>query len=287
MTGIKAQYYIKKEDGLVHCLLCPHNCHIKYDKRGICGVRINQGGELFAGSYGQISSLALDPIEKKPLYNFYPGSYILSVGSFGCNFSCSFCQNNSISFGNPETVYIAPENLVNKAYSLERSGNIGLAYTYNEPFMGFEYVLDCCKLIKEKGMKNVIITNGYVQEAPLLEILPFIDAMNIDLKSFSPEFYRKVCNGNVEHVKDTIRTAANKCHVEVTCLVIPGLNDSPEEIEAMSLWLSKLSPEIPLHLTRFFPRYRMTDREPTPKAVLLKLSEIAKSHLKNVYLGNV
>jgi len=287
MEGIKAKYYIKKEDGLVHCVLCPHNCHIKNNRRGICGVRINLGGDLLAESYGQISSLALDPIEKKPLYNFYPGSYILSVGSYGCNFSCSFCQNNSISFGNPETVYISPENLANKALDLKDHGNIGLAYTYNEPFISYEYVFDCCKLIKENNMKNVLVTNGYVQKDPLLELLPYIDAMNIDLKSFSNDFYRKICNGNIEHVKDTIRLSADNCHVEVTCLIIPGLNDSPEEIEAMSVWLSNISPDIPLHLTRFFPRYKMTDKEPTPKSVLTKLSEIAKGHLKYVYLGNV
>ncbi|HHU90728.1 MAG TPA: AmmeMemoRadiSam system radical SAM enzyme [Clostridiaceae bacterium] len=287
MTEIRAQYYVKKEDGLVHCLLCPHNCHIKNNKRGICRVRINIDGDLYAETYGQISSLALDPIEKKPLYNFYPGSYILSVGSYGCNFSCSFCQNNGISFGNPQTTYISPEILVDKAFSLKDSGNIGLAYTYNEPFISYEYVLDCCRLIKEKKMKNVLITNGYVQNDPLLELLPYVDAMNVDLKSFSPDFYQKICNGRVEHVKDTIRLAANKCHVEVTCLVIPGLNDSPEEIEAMSVWLSQLSPEIPLHLTRFFPRYKMLDKESTSKTVLIKLKEIAKSHLKNVYLGNV
>lgn len=287
MSGIRARYYIKKDNGNVHCLLCPHNCHIKNNKKGICKVRINQDGDLFAESYGQISSFALDPIEKKPLYNYYPGSYILSVGSYGCNFSCSFCQNNSISFGIPETSYISPENLVNKAFSLKDSDNIGLAYTYNEPFMSYEYVLDCCKLIRKKGMKNVLITNGYVQEAPLLEILPYIDAMNIDLKSFSQDFYKKICNGDVEYVKNTIELAANACHVEITCLVIPGLNDSPKEIEDMSLWLSNLSPEIPLHLTRFFPRYKMTDKERTPKATLVKLAEIANHHLKNVYLGNV
>ncbi|NLX64297.1 MAG: AmmeMemoRadiSam system radical SAM enzyme [Clostridiaceae bacterium] len=287
MKGIKAKHYIKEEDGLVHCVLCPHNCHIKNNKRGICGVRINLDGDLFAESYGQVSSLALDPIEKKPLYNFYPGSYILSVGSYGCNFSCSFCQNHSISFGNPEKVYISPENLANKAFDLKDHGNIGLAYTYNEPFISYEYVFDCCRLIKEKNMKNVLVTNGYVQRAPLLELLPYIDAMNIDLKSFSNDFYRKICNGNIEHVKDTIRLAAENCHVEVTCLVIPRLNDSQEEIEAMSVWLSEISPDIPLHLTRFFPRYKMTDREPTPISVLLELSSTAKKHLKNVHLGNV
>ncbi len=287
MTGIKAQHYIKEEDGLVHCLLCPHNCHIKINKKGICGVRINLGGDLFAESYGQISSLALDPIEKKPLYNYFPGSHILSVGSFGCNFSCSFCQNNSISFGNPETAYISPENLVSKAFSLKNSDNIGLAYTYNEPFMSYEYVFDCCKLIKDKGMKNVLVTNGYVQEAPLLELLPYIDAMNIDLKSFNQDFYKKICNGDVEHVKNTIKLASKACHVEITCLVIPGLNDSPDEIEAMSSWLSDFSPKIPFHLTRFFPRYKMMDRDPTPKATLVKLAEIANQHLEYVFLGNI
>ncbi|MGI6124756.1 MAG: AmmeMemoRadiSam system radical SAM enzyme [Acetivibrionales bacterium] len=287
MAEIKAQYYVKEEGGIVHCLLCPHNCHIKTNKKGICRVRTNLGGDLYTENYGQISSLALDPIEKKPLYRYLPGSNILSVGSYGCNFACSFCQNYSISLNKPQTAYISPENLVYKAFDLKKSGNIGLAYTYNEPFMSYEYVLDCCKLIKDKGMKNVLVTNGYVQKTPLLEILPYIDAMNIDLKSFSQDFYKNNCNGNIEYVRNTIELAAKACHVEITCLVIPGLNDSSEEIEAMSLWLSKLSFDIPLHLTRFFPRYKMSEKEPTSIDVLERLAKTAKQHLKYVYLGNV
>jgi pyruvate formate lyase activating enzyme len=287
MTGIKAQYYTKLDNGVIHCQLCPHNCHIKPDKKGICCVRANSGGELYAESYGQLSALALDPIEKKPLYRFQSGSMILSAGSYGCNFSCSYCQNYGISMEKPETAFISPENLVYKAFCLKESGNIGLAYTYNEPFISYEYVLDCCKLIRDRGMKNVLVTNGYVQEKPLLEIMPYIDAMNIDLKSFSQEFYRKICSGNVDHVKRTIEIASKACHVEITCLVIPGLNDSEGEIENMALWLSSLSPDIPLHLTRFFPRYKMLDKPVTPRFVLEYLVSVAKKHLRHVYMGNI
>lgn len=287
MSDIKAQYYIKLEDGLVHCTLCPHNCHIENGKTGICGVRVNKGGHLYAESYGLISSMALDPIEKKPLYHFFPGSKILSAGSYGCNFRCSYCQNYSISMEKPDTVYISPESLVYKAYDLKDSGNIGLAYTYNEPFISYEYVLDCCKLAKEKKLKNVLVTNGYVQEAPLKEILPFVDAMNIDLKSFSDDFYKRICKGKADYVKRTIENSAASCHVEVTCLIIPGLNDSEEEISGLASFLAGISPDMPLHLTRFFPRYKMTDREPTPVETLKKLYVIAKKKLKHVYLGNV
>jgi len=287
MTSIKAQYYEKLDNGVVHCMLCPHNCHIKPDKRGLCRVRANNGGELYAESYGQLSSLALDPIEKKPLYLFYPGSQILSAGSYGCNFTCSFCQNYGISMEKPETAFISPENLVYKAFILKQAGNIGLAYTYNDPFINFEYVLDCCRLIRDRGMKNVLVTNGYVQKEPLLEILPYIDAMNIDLKSFSGEFYRKICSGNVEPVKETIEITSKACHVEITCLIIPGLNDTPEEMENMAGWLASLSPDIPLHITRFFPRYKMLDRSPTPRSVLEDLVFVAKKHLNHVYTGNI
>lgn len=287
MSEIKAQYFIPLGKERVHCVLCPHDCHIQEGHRGLCGVRINHHGELFAESYGQVSSLALDPIEKKPLYHFHPGSRILSLGSFGCNFSCSFCQNHSLSMEKPDTVYIAPELLVQKALELKKEGNIGLAYTYNEPLISFEFVLDCCKLAREKGLLNVLVTNGYIQQEPLSEILPVIDAMNIDLKSFHQEFYGKICNGKVEFVKKTIERAVQKCHVEVTTLIIPGLNDTEEEMEDLSSWLSSLSPEIPLHLTRFFPRYKLSDRGPTPHETLERLALIAKTRLKYVYLGNV
>lgn len=287
MSHIKAQYYVKQDDGRVHCVFCPHDCRIPQGKTGICGVRANKEGELYAESYGNISALSLDPIEKKPLYHFFPESLILSVGSYGCNFSCSFCQNFGISLEKPETVYISPESLLYKACDLKSSKNIGLAYTYNEPLMNYEYVLDCCKLVRDKGLKNVLVTNGYIQQAPLLELLPYIDAMNIDLKSFSEDFYKKICGGRAEFVKKTIETAIDACHVEITTLVIPGLNDTSEEIEALSSWLSSLSPDIPLHLTRFFPRYKMTDKGPTPKETLERLADVARKHLHYVYLGNI
>ncbi|NLM72455.1 MAG: AmmeMemoRadiSam system radical SAM enzyme [Clostridiaceae bacterium] len=282
-----ARYYEKLKDDTVHCLLCPHDCHIKNGQRGICGVRKNTDGDLYAESYGLISSLALDPVEKKPLYHFYPGSRILSVGSYGCNFRCSFCQNYSISMEKPGTVYVTPEELADKALELKKANNIGLAFTYNEPLINFEYVMDCCKLSKEKGLKNALITNGYIQQEPLKELLPYIDAMNIDLKSFSQEFYQKMCGGKVEFVKKTIETASQACHVEITTLIIPGLNDNEKEIEDLAQWLADISPEIPLHLTRFFPRYKMTDKEPTPVKTLEKLFNTARKHLKHVHLGNV
>ncbi len=287
MSRIKAQYYLRQDNDRVHCVLCPHDCRIPAGKKGICGVRTNIEGELWAESYGNISALSLDPIEKKPLYHFYPGSMILSVGSYGCNFSCSFCQNYGISMEKPHTVYISPESLVYKACDLKTSKNIGVAYTYNEPLMSYEYVLDCCKLTREKGLKNVLVTNGYIQMAPLLELLPYIDAMNIDLKSFDETFYKKICGGQVEFVKKTIEAAWSACHVEITTLVIPGLNDTKEEIEALSGWLSSLSPHIPLHLTRFFPQYKMMDKAPTPKATLEQLADTASNHLRHVYLGNI
>lgn len=287
MSDIKAQYYVKLNDDTVHCVLCPHDCHIKNGNMGLCGVRKNIEGDLYTKSYGYVSSLALDPIEKKPLYHFHPGSNILSVGSFGCNFRCSFCQNYSISMEKPDTAYISPENLVYKAFELRSANNIGLAFTYNEPLINFEYVLDCCKLAKEKKLKNVLITNGYIQQEPLKEILPYIDAMNIDLKSFNQDFYRKICGGKVEFVKETIKTASQTCHVEVTSLIIPGLNDNEQEMTELTKCLADISPDIPLHLTRFFPRYKLTDRGPTPVRTLEQLSKIAQRHLKHVHLGNV
>lgn len=253
-----------------------------------------------AESYGQITSLALDPIEKKPLARFHPGSFILSAGSYGCNFRCRFCQNHTISMnrmqndsqdpcraGWPGSVYISPENLVEKALELVPEGNIGIAYTYNEPLIAYEYVYDCSRLAHEKGLKNVVVSNGYISMEPLQEILPFIDAFNIDLKSFKDEFYTKICAGMPEPVKNTIKLAAASCHVEVTTLIIPGLNDSEAEMEELSAWLSSISPDIPLHLTRFFPNYKMQDRPPTPPDTIYSLVRIAREHLKYVYTGNL
>jgi len=285
----EAMFYEKKDNRKVRCTLCPHMCHIPEGGHGLCKARVNVKGKLYSESYGELTSIALDPIEKKPLYRFHPGTRILSVGSYGCNFRCSFCQNYAISQADREsveTVHTSPENLVARALELVPEGNIGIAYTYNEPFINFEYVLDCAKLAHKNGLVNVLVTNGYYNEAPLNRLLPEIDAMNIDLKSFSSYFYKRV-GGSIEPVKRTIGIAAQKCHVEVTTLIIPGENDTAEEIGELSAWLASINPDIPLHITRFFPRYRMTDREATPVDVVYSLADEARKHLKYVFEGNV
>lgn len=287
MQQREAMFYETIEDKKVHCTLCPHHCRIKPDQLGACGVRRNRDGVLYGESYGQLTSLALDPVEKKPLAHFLPGHAVLSVGSYGCNFQCSFCQNHSISMDKPETTFVSPETLVEKALSLKKSGNIGIAYTYNEPLISYEYVYDCSKAAKERDLKNVVVSNGYINQEPLKQLLPFIDAMNIDLKSFGDAFYKSVCKGSIEPVKESIKTAARECHIEVTTLIIPEANDSNEEIDALASWLSSISPEIPLHLSRFFPRHKMKHAPVTPVETILRLAKIAKQHLKHVHTGNL
>lgn len=282
-----AMFFEKLKDDRVLCRLCPHNCNIPSGRTGICGVRHNHDGVLMAESYGQITSVSLDPIEKKPLARFHPGSSILSAGSYGCNFKCTFCQNHTISMCKPETVHIPPDLLVQKAVELKPQRNIGIAYTYNEPLISYEYVYDCSRLAKEYDLKNVVVTNGYIEQAPLKGLLPFIDAMNIDLKSFGDDFYSKICGGLPEHVMSTIETASKACHVEVTTLIIPDLNDSEDEMESLASWLASINPEIPLHLSRFFPKYKMQDRPPTSTGTIKALERIAGRHLKYVYTGNM
>jgi len=284
--NVKAMFYSTCDDKAVNCYLCPHNCVIKQGNTGICRVRKNIDGELYSLNYGKVSSLALDPIEKKPLFRFYPGSYILSAGSFGCNFKCSFCQNWTIPHETPDTADIPPDKLVAMAEKYKREGNIGIAYTYNEPTIWYEFVYETSRLAKEKGLKNILVTNGYISREPLEQILPYIDAMNIDVKSFNPSFYKNICRGSLENIKETVEISAKKCHVEVTTLLIPGHNDTDEEIEALSQWLSSISDQIVLHLTRYFPNYRMS-KPPTPYETLERAKRIALSHLKYVYLGNV
>jgi len=291
MIGLKeAMFYEKKDNTRVLCQLCPHNCLIPAGGTGICGVKKNDNGVLCSMIYEQASSLALDPIEKKPLYKFHPGSKILSVGTVGCNFKCPFCQNHSISMvhaDKADTIKITSEDLVRKAIELIPQGNIGIAYTYNEPTIWYEYIYETAKLAKSKDLVNVLVTNGYINREPLEHIQPFIDAMNIDLKAFNEDFYRKIVKGNLEDVKATIEISAEKCHVEITTLIIPDLNDSIDEMEEMTQWLSSISPNIPLHLSRFFPRYEMTNKPATSIKTLTDLERIARRHLKNVYLGNV
>ena len=283
-----ALYWEALEKGAVCCRLCPHNCVIGPSQFGFCGARQNTGGELIAASYSRVSSLALDPIEKKPLRLFKRGSAVLSIGSFGCNLRCGFCQNASISaeYGDAleQADTLPPEALAAFAVTVVEKGNIGVAYTYNEPLIGYEYVLDAAKLVRAAGLSNILVTNGFINSEPLQELLPFIDAMNIDLKGFTAGFYERVFGG-LDAVKQTITAAARRCHVEVTTLVIPGENEA--DVEPIAEWIASVDPDIPLHLTRFFPRYKYVGKEPTRRETLQTLAETAKKHLKHVFAGNV
>ena len=245
--------------------------------------------------YGRVSSLAIDPIEKKPLYRFYPESMILSVGSYGCNLKCPFCQNVEISLADgrekPYAEYVSPEKLCELAVKYKSRGNIGVAYTYNEPLVGWEYVRDAAKLVHEAGMKNVLVTNGSAMRQILDELSEYIDAMNIDLKCFNEAYYKNVLKGDFDTVKDFIVKVLSFSHVELTTLIIPDENDSDEEMEELSSWIHELEissgKNIPLHITRFFPRSRYSDRMPTPVASVYHLADIARKKLKYVYEGNV
>jgi pyruvate formate lyase activating enzyme len=283
-----ALYWHAGEKQAVRCGLCPKECHIAEGAAGVCGGRRNIGGALFATGYGKLSSLALDPIEKKPLHRFYPGSMILSAGGFGCNLRCPFCQNSAISLEYGQSLqtaeYLPPEKLAALAKETVSRGNIGVVYTYNEPLINIEYLLDCAALVREAGLKNVLVTNGFVNPEPLEQLLPAIDAMNIDLKAFTESFYNKL-GGNLEPVKRTIELARRHCHVEVTTLLIPGENDA--DIIPLSEWLASLSPEIPLHLSRFFPRQKYRGRQATPRESVLESSEAARKRLSYVHAGNM
>ncbi len=269
------------------CNLCPHHCNLAPGQTGRCRARANVDGVITCINYGRLTALALDPIEKKPLMRFHPGTSILSVGSFGCNLRCPFCQNSDISMAGASihTTAVTPQELVDKAVSLKAHGNIGIAYTYNEPLIGYEFVRDCAKLAHDAGLYNVLVTNGMICEAPLLKILPLIDAMNIDLKGFTQRFYDFV-GGDLEAVKTAIRLSAEKCHVEVTTLIIPDLNDSETEMDLEAQWLASLRPDLPLHISRFFPHYHLLDKPPTPVETIYRLREVAKQHLLHVYTGN-
>ena len=283
VTMKPAKFWHSIEDNVVSCSLCPHNCRIAEGKSGICRVRENVSGKLYATTYGLVSSLALDPIEKKPLGHFYPGSQILSLGGFGCNFHCPFCQNCHISleYDKESGEYLTPADILGAALRTVPKGNIGVAYTYNEPLIGYEFVYDCAKMVHEAGLKNVIVTNGFINELALEELLPFIDAMNIDLKAFTREFYQKI-GGDLEAVKKTIVKAQQKCHLELTTLVIPGENE--KDIIDIAKWLASLSPDIPLHLTRFFPRYKYGDKAPANVMTIARLAEQASIYLRNVMI---
>ena len=270
------------------CELCPHNCCIPEGKRGFCGVRTCRNGRIVSTPYGKISSMALDPIEKKPLRRFHPGSQILSIGSMGCNMRCPFCQNYEISMQEDAAfcVRLQPQKLVDIALQQKQRGNIGIAYTYNEPLINFEFVLACCKLARQHGLKNIIVTNGYIQEQKLLELLPYVDAMNIDVKAFDEEGYRRL-QGDFTAVRRSVELAVQHTHVEITSLMVPGLHDDVDRIEEEAAWLASLHPDIPLHLTRFFPMYHMYGEQPTAKQLILEAVKAASGWLRYVYAGNI
>lgn len=279
----EAKYYRKLDDSRIECQLCPRKCIIAEGKAGFCRVRVNLKGILYTKIYQQISSCALDPIEKKPLYHFYPGSEILSLGTLGCNFKCPFCQNWEISQSEVPTRAQTSQEVVEYA---RQCNSIGIAYTYNEPFIWFEYVYETAQLARQHKLVNVLVTNGFVNEEPLRELLPIIDAMNIDLKSISNDFYRDYCRGELEPVLRTIKISSGFCHVELTNLIIPTLNDSQDNIQKLIDWVADLNPKMPLHFSRYFPHYKMTI-PPTPVETLVQAWMLARKKLKFVYLGNI
>ncbi len=281
----EAKFYKKEPVNKARCVLCPHRCLIPNRKSGICLTRQNTDGVLYAKNYGQVASYAMDPIEKKPLYHFRPGSELFSIGTWGCNFKCNFCQNWNISQQEVVSENFDPADIVEIALHNKAAG---IAYTYNEPFIWYEFVYDTAKIAKEKGLANVIVTNGFVSEEPLREMLPLIDAMNIDIKAPGEKFYREISIGQLAPVKRTALIAYQEgCHVELTTLIIPTLNDKPEETEEIAQWAaSTMGEEVPLHLSRYFPQYKM-DIDPTPIDTLKTAFAAAKKHLKHVYLGNV
>jgi pyruvate formate lyase activating enzyme len=278
----------KKLEKGVQCLLCPNNCVIQEEKYGVCGVRKNINGKIKLMTYGIVSSLNVDPIEKKPLYHFFPGKKIFSVGSYGCNLKCGWCQNYGIS--NERFEYIIenrrfkPEEIIKKC--VENNSKF-LAFTYNEPIIWFEYIYDICKLAKKEGIKIVLVTNGYINEKPLKKLIEFIDAINVDLKGFNIDFYKEKCFGKLDSVLEALKIYKKKW-LEITNLLIPEMNDSSEEIKMMSKWISEnLGKDTPLHFSRFYPLYKCSDLEMTSKDSLIKARNIAKKFLDYVYVGNV
>jgi pyruvate formate lyase activating enzyme len=281
-TDKVAAHWVPDGDAAL-CGLCPHRCRIAEGRAGICGVRENRGGTLFAATYGKVASVAVDPVEKKPLFHFHPGARILSIGSAGCNFRCEFCQNWQLVLRQVPLEAVRIDTLLRKA---RREGLVGIAYTYNEPLIQFEFVIECAKAFRAAGMKNVLVTNGYVCPEPLAELLPFVDAMNIDLKSMDPAFYRKICGGELDPVLATIRAAARATHVELTTLLYTGRNDSDEQVKKVIDFMAETDREIPLHLSRYFPQHRAT-APPTPPDRLAAAYRIARERLPYVYVGNM
>ena len=286
----EARWYISHDDGSVQCTLCPHNCKLADEKSGICRVRTNKAGRLTSSVYGIVSAIHIDPIEKKPLYHFHPGSHILSLGTYGCNLRCYFCQNCSISQSAPDAGSIknfyTPDQIIQLA--LQQPGNIGIAFTYNEPIVWYEYMFDIARLAKNAGLKTVMVTNGFINKAPLNELLPLIDAFSVDLKAFSDDFYKTVTSSKLEPVKESLTSISEAGkHLEVVNLVVPGLNDDEESFTNMVHWISgKLGKETVLHISRYFPNYKLAT-EATPVSSIKRLTCLAEKELTYVYAGNI
>lgn len=270
------------------CPVCPHHCALAEGETGWCRARGAQNGAVVSLNYGRVASLALDPVEKKPFARWMPGKFILSVGSFGCNLRCPFCQNDAISQAGASfpTTEMAPEDLAHLAEEFVPRGNVGVAFTYNEPLIGYEYVRDTARLLKEAGLSAAVVTNGCMAPRLFRELVPLVDAFNIDLKGWRSSFYDWV-GGDLAAVKENIRQAAAAAHVEVTTLIVPGQNDDSADMEAEAAWLAEISPMLPFHISRYFPRFLTTEIPATPVAVIHRLAEAARRHLRYVYEGNV
>ncbi len=290
-TGEKeALFYRKLDNGQVQCGLCPRGCLISNGRRGFCGVRENKGGTLYSLVYGKTAAVHVDPIEKKPFFHFLPQKSAFSVATAGCNLKCKFCQNWQISQKQPEEVEYAlltPEELVAQA---QKSGSPVIAYTYTEPTIFYEYMLETAKLAKKRGLKNVLHSNGYIQEEPLRLLCQYLDAANIDLKSFDDDYYAQLTGGTLQPVLKSLKILKDAgVHLEITNLVLPGYNDGEASIRRMCLWIKEnLGFTVPVHFSRFFPTYKFAALNPTPVADLEKIRQIALDcGLQYVYIGNV
>ncbi|MCK4653952.1 MAG: AmmeMemoRadiSam system radical SAM enzyme [Candidatus Cloacimonetes bacterium] len=279
----EARYYKKLPNKKVQCELCPHLCIMTPGSTGKCRARKNIDGVLYTSNYAKTITISIDPMEKKPLYHFYPGESVISIGPNSCNFSCDFCQNYNSSQQVVPTQDITPGKLleISKQHQCDF-----VSYTYTEPITWFEFVLDSAKLLQENRIKNVMVTNGFINPEPLNELLPYIDAMNIDLKSMDDEFYKKICKSRLQPVLETIRTASKNCHIEITNLLVTDENDSEGNIRKLVDFVAEVNPDIPLHFSRYFPAYKMTN-PPTPISRLKRAREIAEEKLSYVYIGNV
>jgi pyruvate formate lyase activating enzyme len=287
---VEAKFWEKKDNNKVHCLLCPHKCLINHNNTGICGVRKNEGGKLYSLIYNSCSSIAEDPIEKKPLYHFFPGSLALSLGSVGCNLTCDYCQNYKISRASSDSRFlkeVPPETAIDIA---KKHGCKGISWTYNEPTIWHEYTVDSARLTKKEGLYTVYVTNGYINEEPLKELSPYLDAMNIDVKAFNENFYKNICKAKLQPVLNTCKIAKILgIHVEITYLVITELNDSLDEIRKFCRWIvDNLGENTPVHFSRFHPDYKMREIQATPIDLLLKIYDISKEvGILFPYIGNV